>query len=1098
MHKARENNNGSFSIGKTWNLEELSAIESYGTSASIPPPRDERERAHREWAGNVGFTVTITKPYYWQAGTSKEKDFFIASAVKIYRKYTKGQVPELKGFEERDKAMMLGNAAPGPPPAPSAGQQRSASSGVSPGQRAEGRDRDVSGEDMAPPQPPFAQRDQSREGSRYRGSPGPPGSSHDPGSRAESPAPPRRVPSGQVPPPLGPGAGPRAYASQEHMRGQIRQDYHPPGGRPGTSPAPSYQGRASAQPKQQLQTPDAPYTQSARSESPSASVASTASTGGREQLPKVLQAGGAHRSPSRQPSYQQPIDSVPGDRQANVAPQPQINGASAGANLFQATRQRWIGAQQQQQPERAVSGAPQLPPLQTNQSLQPNDDRTPIDRQPRTAASEASSAGMVDLGDAATIGALTSYWGPEPAAASQTPPPQQQPVIQEPQPQPPASPPTPQRSRLRPALQERGQSHQSEASFDLRPPPLKQGPGAGARTSEEKAGRASYYGTPRETASAAQTPRREEPPAQVIRPLSVEKKRASVDPVAPDSNKLAMPGAFMSTPTGPSPLGTPAEEREFAEPPAPTSAPAPAPQPEPQAQAQPQPPFQQPRQVEREAEDDTSSYRPGLGPMVKKKGEVRDRFKKAATAAAAFKPRAGGAAEKILRAKIEREQGIKTNDVDGVSGYVPRPGMAGGRQDSNMSAVSAVSGVGSVEEKSEGGKKDGGDLAVKEPERQQPVGLGVQGVADGKEQAPTTPVVEVTSPLSPAKELDRQLGGIDGQTKGVQLTDEQAGEHLQTPRQEAEVQEAEQALFEQREARKPQVKVKRRSNQQERNLAALGIDRGLLEGRGLEFEATLSDFGWNDTAFETKKLVDIESDLRREAGRLEAGSWLSSTDGQREERVQQVELLLDKAIQECDELEGLLTLYSVELGSLNEDISFIEAQSQGLQVQSANQKLLHRELEELVETMNLDRRVLEPLRFGDLGDAAGLEQVEGSVGRLWQAMVTIDPSLRSGGGAAVGGGRPKSSRSGEGVGEVSSMKALREKREVYDREAGVFVQRLMQHLDYTFTTSFSDAKNRAMRPSSGGAKRLDKEVFADARRGMWMYSPLILLSLIHI
>ncbi|KAI7275830.1 hypothetical protein KC335_g1223, partial [Hortaea werneckii] len=89
MHKARENNNGSFSIGKTWNLEELTAIEAYANCPN--PPRSNREADWRQWAGAVGFTVTITKPYYWQAGTSKEKDFFIASTVKIYRKYTKGQ-----------------------------------------------------------------------------------------------------------------------------------------------------------------------------------------------------------------------------------------------------------------------------------------------------------------------------------------------------------------------------------------------------------------------------------------------------------------------------------------------------------------------------------------------------------------------------------------------------------------------------------------------------------------------------------------------------------------------------------------------------------------------------------------------------------------------------------------------------------------------------------------------------------------------------------------------------------------------------------------------------------------------------------------------
>ncbi|KAK5124915.1 hypothetical protein LTR85_001105 [Meristemomyces frigidus] len=1052
MHKARENNNGSFSIGKTWNLEEMSGIESYGDTGV--PPRDEKERSFREWAGNVGFTVTITKPYYWQAGTSKEKDFFIASAVKIYRKYTKGQVPELKGFDERDKAMMLGLQP---------GQQApagSAASGVSPGRRAENRaegrtesrtgSRDVSGDAPAPPQPPFAQREQSREGSRYRQSPGPPPSIHDPnrpGSSAqsrqqnESPAPSR---FGPTHPPSG---GPRPFASQEQMRAQSRDGYRQDYGRPGTAPAPPAHGIAQ---QQGLPPPSAPYSQS-RSESPSVSSVTSV----REETPKILQI--RQPSPVRQRSYQQSVNSVPQERPVDAAPPSEVNGSSAGANLFAATRQRWIGQQQQPAARESQTGAPQLPPIETSQPFPTTSERTPVEhRQPMTAVSEASSAG-IDMDDAAAIGALTSYWGPESTTA--TPPPQY-PVIHEP-----SSPPTPERSRRRPQM---GLRNQSEVSLDLRPPPLKQG----SRTPDDGA---SQYGTPREdgsiAGSAVQTPRMEEPPE--IRPLSVEKKRQSGQSEAGlvgDAGKLQMPGAFNAPPLGASPLATPVETpgEERGE-----------------DEVQPQT-ASQPREVEKEAEDDVQ--RPGLGPMFKKRAEVANRFKKAAAAANAFKPRPGGAAEKILRAKAEREAGGGSGEIDGVSGFVPRPGAAS-RQDSDRSVIVTPAGG------AEAGKQDAGVL-------KEAVGLGVQGA--GQEQSTVqTPKVEISSPVSPVRVVDSPAI-LDGrQHLPVELRDESPSrepEHLQTPEQQSQHDnevDAEQALFEQREARKPLVKLKRRSNQQERNLAALGIDRSLLEGKGLDFEAILADFGWNNTALEPRKLADIEHDLRREQGRLEAGSWLSSTAdggyerGQREDKVQQVESLLDRAIQECDELEGLLTLYSVELGSLNEDIAFIEAQSQGLQVQSANQKLLHRELEGLVETMSLDRRVLEPLRYGDLGDVpAGLEQVEACVGRLYQAMVTIDPRLR---GALAG----RQAKMVEGVSEVSNMKALREKRGVYEQEATAFCQRLMQHLDQTFAVAMGDAKAVAMRPVSGGAtatKRLNKDAFGEARRGLWVYGPLILFA----
>lgn len=990
MHKARENNNGSFSIGKTWNLEELSAIETF---AGQQPPRDDREAQYRQWAGSVGFVVTITKPYYWQAGTSKEKDFFIASAVKIYRKYTKGLVPELKGFDEREQASILGAPAPqqqeqpqAPPVMPAAQRQQSGSPGP------------------APPRPPFAQqREGSRDGSPFRRSPGPPGSS---GGRIPSDAPARA--RQQVEPPYRQGQpAPRPFASSEQMRPSSREPPQP-GMRPGTSPSQGF-GRGPSGPQQRRPSGRAPSQEPSISQDRDESPAPSSTPLGQESLPPALQ---VQRSP-RQRSHQQPASEEPQQQQ----PPAQQNGAITGAQMMAATRQKWAQHQQQEQqqqqqtlprqrqpsgprdppPPRLPSG-PQLPPLDLGSSEEAR--HMPQDRAQHTATSEVSSTGL-DFGEAAAMGGMPSFYGAENEEPA-PPPPRHAvsptaPTIQEP-----SSPPTPERSKRRPPMESRP-SNLSEASFDLRPPPLKQG---AARTPDD----GSHYGTPEtgtpKARSALPTPAREEAP--------------EVKPLAVSGQHLDMPGAFADSPQGPSPSGTPAET-----------------------------PASEKTQEEAQATpEDEEAYRPGLGPMIKKRAAA-DKFRKAAAAANAFKPRAGGAAARILQAKEAKEKGLA--EPDGITGVVPRP------------------------------------QAVQSPpvEKQDPI--AVPAPTSPRSAQTETPKVEVSSPGS-QRGLEQQ--GLDGETGlGVQLRDESP--HLQPPASPDQVDPAQEIQGE-REIRQPQVKVKRRSQQQERYLAELGIDRSLLDGKGLEFETLLTDFGWTDGVLQPKQLIDLESDLRRELGRVEAGSWLSHHDAAREERVTQVETLLDKAIAECDELEGLLTLYSVELGSLNEDIAFIEAQSQGLQVQSANQKLLHTELQGLVDTMSLDSSVLKPLRYGEMTDPNGLAEVEASLAKLYHAIVTIDPSVRM-----TQIGRPKSRMDMSADTELGRMAALRQKKDTYTRESAQFAQRLLQQLDYTFTTSLNSAKSQVMKsagPGPGSVARLNKDGFTIARTGMWMYSPLILFA----
>ncbi|WPG98535.1 exocyst complex component sec3 [Acrodontium crateriforme] len=999
MHKARENTNGSFSIGKTWNLEELSAIESYANHSL--PPASEREAQWRQWAGNTGFTVTITKPYYWQAGTSKEKDFFIASCIKIYRKYTKGQVPELKGFDERERAQMIG-AAPmqpgqrlpsGPGPQSSPGLPSSSSA-----MRAVSSNRGSPAPGPIPPQPPFAQdgRPSSRPESRGRQSPGPPPFPADgPRHANRMAASPGKMNGPRSPP------GPRPYASQERMRSAHSREGVRPGQdfRPGTAPGPAQGPGSQRSPpvpsQQQFGTPsDRPSQQVSRNESPNISR--------------------PHSPPRQRPPQQ--LD----DQNLDSSRPPTSN----GAGLFHSTRQRWANGQhaadQNQNPTARPTSPPsaqQLPPLETIQMRPTTGDRMNSDHKaPQTATSEVSSAGLsnVDMGDAAAVGALTSFWGPEPksSAAPETPPPQGRPEIS-----------TPPRSTRRPTID----SHRSDESHDLRPAPLSQ-----RNKSPAAIDNASNNATPLD-ASTRDTPKTEDPPE--VKPLSIQNK--SLDR-AMDQGTAPMPGAFTASPVT-SPVSTPNEERTEAD----------------------------------TQQQDDEQYRPGLGPMIKK-NQTRDRFKKAAFAANAFKPRAGGAAEKIMRAKAEREAGI-IPEPDGISGVVPRPQAIQATKEQPRAADDAAA------------SKD--ELAVKLPVSEGPT-------PQDRPQSRGMPKVEVSSPSSPNKAVETPM--MDG-AHGVQLSDDgPSPQNLQTPAQELQQREMEEAMErerQQKQIQQQQMKVKRRSNYQNAYLDELGVDRALLEGKCLDFESLLEEFGWKNSALQPRQLSELENDLRREQGRLEAGSWLSADgNASREEKVSQVEALLDKTIQECDELEGLLTLYSVELGSLNEDIAFIEAQSQGLQVQSANQKLLHSELQGLIQTMNLGRGVMEPLRHGNLRDPSGVEEVEGSLVRLYQAMVTIDPSIRV-------NGRPKS-RSGldpEGGSELALMRAVREKRDIFQRESNSFCQRLMQHLDGTFTNSFNDAKSHVMRPVSTGigvgtsqVARINKDAFVEARKNLWVYSPLIL------
>ncbi|KAF2460582.1 exocyst complex component Sec3-domain-containing protein [Lineolata rhizophorae] len=1000
MHKGRENANGTFSIGKTWNLEDLTGISSF---TGLNPTSVEESR-HKEWAGLEGFMVTMNKPYYWQANTAKEKEFFIASLIKIYKKYTHGKLPELVGFSPHEMDAILAPSMQGqqrppppsaqgrptppgasrpfdqePPPPRSAGGQPSPNRGPPPN----------SSPDLGGP-PPLP-------GMRNRPLPGPDG-------RPQFPAlPPRR--------PVTPGEDGRALPGQRSGSSQSAASGEP-------LPPRGPDGMRQARPRPPGFPSDPQMRQPASREN--------------------LRPGPAGAFPPPRLSPQSSMSEM-----ERTGPRP---GSAAGSSVSSRT-----GSQ-------APQGSPKRMPLPYR--TDGNTSSTSLDRPNRVNGVPASDGPKDSFDGRPLTGQSTA------SSAYGTP--------------------------------RADESMNFEGRFGRAPPERRRPPLASATGSNMSRGNESNdeFGTP----LTSPPPRRDDvrtgarPTPDSLRsggpgsgsadsgyrqpegyfPSSRPSESSSLRNGSRDNNDIPLslrPGSG-SRPSSASGATTPPAPQAAETPPAPVPAQVPAPAPGPAAVEPEEPKSKvepEPDAVKSPGADSVKSeeedFRPGLGPMFKKKAttEAANAFRKAATAYGAFKPRAGGAAERLFKAENKT-----TNEPDGITSVVPAPLRT---EKSNDTPTTPAD-----EEKPP-------TKELSPPSRVRP-SISTDEV----------PAVTVSSPTT--------AGAVSAVGRTLEDKPLDPATQLAATSPPVPTEKPAPSAAEVSEARRQ----RRRSNQHAKYLTALGIDPGLLEGRGLEFETVLSDFGWSGPTsggsgggvgigiLHEKKVDVLEADLRREIAKVEAGSWLTALD-HKDDRVDAVEKMLDKAITECDELEGLLTLYGVELSSLNDDIAYIEAQSQGLQVQTANQKLLQSELKNLLETISITSRQLEPLRRGSIGNAEGLENIEESLLLLYKAMITIDPALRqsnSDNSKLNGGGFDNS--------ELSTLRALQEKKERYLNECAMFLERLKQFMDMTFGAAIMDAKDALTTYSSGQSgqsafsRKLDVRTHDIARSGLWQYGPLMLFA----
>lgn len=250
-------------------------------------------------------------------------------------------------------------------------------------------------------------------------------------------------------------------------------------------------------------------------------------------------------------------------------------------------------------------------------------------------------------------------------------------------------------------------------------------------------------------------------------------------------------------------------------------------------------------------EEPLEDERPGLGSMIKKKSraDVAGAFRKAVSAARvanSFKPRAGGAAEKLKDQQAKSPEG-----PNGITGVVPAP--------SKMRSVS-----------NDSSRLKPSDHLVSEE--------AIPPMADGpfpEAKITTVPTVKADDEHAPPKSIS------------MQATPQKKPRDIKGPRPTTE--------------------------ETKKQLSSLGVEPTILDDRGATFASLLDDFGWMGDGIHSKSIDQMNDEIDRELNQAQIGGWLSRFE-EEDDRIDEIRRGLDISIAECEELDGLLTLYGVELG----------------------------------------------------------------------------------------------------------------------------------------------------------------------------------------
>ena len=190
----------------------------------------------------------------------------------------------------------------------------------------------------------------------------------------------------------------------------------------------------------------------------------------------------------------------------------------------------------------------------------------------------------------------------------------------------------------------------------------------------------------------------------------------------------------------------------------------------------------------------------------------------------------------------------------------------------------------------------------------------------------------------------------------------------------------------------------------------------------------------------------IEARLLDELSALESANIHAIIES--DDRVALVVKHMEEALNDLDMMDSMIASFKVQLDARADDISHIESQNRGLQVQTSNQRTLMAEIENLINTINVDDDAIHTLSAGRLENPEGVAQLEIAAASLYKSML-------------------QARRDGDGGG--ADMAAAAERLADHEAISARFCKRVLDYLNITFNAEaqrlLSDpARQKALQP----------------------------------
>lgn len=162
-------------------------------------------------------------------------------------------------------------------------------------------------------------------------------------------------------------------------------------------------------------------------------------------------------------------------------------------------------------------------------------------------------------------------------------------------------------------------------------------------------------------------------------------------------------------------------------------------------------------------------------------------------------------------------------------------------------------------------------------------------------------------------------------------------------------------------------------------------------------------------------------------------------------------------------------------------------------MQTANQKLLQNELQNLLKTLSISGHELRPLKEASLSNLDGMRDTEDALAILYKAMVMIDSDIGQNKKRLVDSA---GERGGVGVyadTDIGQMRAIKEKKEEYRSAASMFLGRFKQFMSLAFKMA-EQKRADALAHASKDPLKLNSSARGHFRREVWMYHALMLFA----